>query len=589
MKDFFKYLLATVVGILLTGLFFILVFFGIIGAMVAKSDKAVDVKDNSLLILKFDNEIVDRGSNNPMADFDFMSFSPVQKLGLNDILKGIKNAAEDTKIKGIFIENIDIPAGSATVEEIRNALIKFKESGKFIISYSNVYSQKSYYLSSISDKILLNPEGQMEWVGLRSEVMFYKNAFDKLGVEMQVIRHGKFKSYAEPYMYDKMSPENREQIMTYIGSIWNHWVDGIAKERNLTAEELNAMADKFAVRNAKNAVENGLIDSLLYKDQVIDLLKTLTDTKPEKDINSVGIAQYAKVPVKKEGKEFTKDKIAVIYASGSIIDGESQGADIAGDHYGRVIREARRDSTVKAIVLRINSGGGSALASDIIWREMSLAKQVKPVIVSMGDVAASGGYYIAAPADVIVANPTTITGSIGVIGIIPNVKEGMNKKLGITVDVAKTNKYSDLMTIFRPLSAEEKAIIQMGIEEVYKTFIGHVSEGRGITTQQVDDIGQGRVWSGTNAMEIKLIDEFGGLDRAIEIAAEKANLENYRLSELPKLEDPFEVLIKQLTGGAKAKLLEDELGLAYKEYKKMLEMVKNSGIQARMPYELEVY
>lgn len=589
MKDFFKYLLATVVGILVTGLFFSLIFFGIIGAMIAKSDKTVEVKENSLLILKFEGQIVDRGTNNPMADFDFMSLSPVKNVGLNDILKGINNAAEDPKIKGIFIENIDIPAGSATIEEIRNALIKFKESGKFIISYSNVYSQKSYYLSSVADKILMNPEGQMEWAGLRSEIMFYKNAFDKLGVEMQVIRHGKFKSFAEPYMYDKMSPENREQIMTYIGSIWNHWIDGIGKERNLTPEQLNAMADNFTVRNAKSAVESGLIDSLVYKDQVIDLLKSLTDTKPEKDINAVGISQYAKVPLKKENKEFTRDKIAVIYASGSIIDGESQGEGIAGDHYGRVIREARRDSTVKAIVLRINSGGGSALASDVIWREMSLAKQVKPVIVSMGDVAASGGYNIAAPADVIVANPTTITGSIGVIGIIPNVKDGMNKKLGITVDVAKTNKYSDMMTIFRPLSAEEKSIIQMGIVEVYNTFIGHVSEGRGITTEQVDEIGQGRVWSGINAMDIKLIDEFGGLEHAISIAAEKANLENYRISELPKLEDPFEVLIKQLTGGAKAKLLEDELGLAYKEYKNMLEMVKNRGIQARMPYNLEVY
>ncbi len=589
MRDFFKYLFATVAGILLTSIILFLIFLGIIGAMVAKSDKVVDVKENTLLVLKFDNEIVDRGSNNPMADFDFMSLSPVQKLGLNDILKGIKNAAEDPKIKGIYLENTDVPAGSATVEEIRNALIKFKESGKFIISYSNVYSQKSYYLASVSDKIILNPEGQMEWVGLRSEIMFYKNAFDKLGIEMQVIRHGKFKSFAEPFMYDKMSPENREQIMTYVGSIWNQWVDGISKERNLTAEQLNTMADNFAVRNAKTAVENGLIDSILYKDQVIDLLKSLTDTKPEKDINSVGIGQYAKVPLAKEGKEFTKDKIAVIYASGSIIDGESKGADIAGDHYGRVIREARRDSTVKAIVLRINSGGGSALASDIIWREMSLAKQVKPVIVSMGDVAASGGYYIAAPADVIVANPTTITGSIGVIGIIPNVKEGMNKKLGITVDVAKTNKYSDLMTIFRPLTAEEKSIIQMGVVEVYNTFIGHVAEGRGITTEQVDEIGQGRVWSGVNAMDIKLIDEFGGLERAIEIAAERANLENYRISELPKLEDPFEALVKQLTGGAKVRMIEDELGIAYKHYKNMLEIVNNQGILARMPYDLEVY
>lgn len=589
MKDFFKYLLATVVGILITSLVLILIFIGIIGGMVAKSDKTVEVKENTLLVVRFDNEIVDRASKDPFSGISPLSLKPSQSLGLNDILKAIKNAKDDPKILGIFLENETVPAGAATIEEIRNALIDFKESGKFIISYSNVYTQKSYYLSSVSDKILLNPEGSMEWVGLRSELMFFKNALEKLGIDAQVIRHGKFKAAAEPFMYDKMSPENREQIMTYVGSIWDYWLKGISQERDITVDQLNVLANTAFVRNAKTSVESGLIDSLVYKDQVIDLLKSLTDTKPEKDINSVGIAQYAKVPTARKEKGLARDKIAVIYASGGIVMGEGDGGEIAGERFGRTIREARRDSTVKAIVLRVNSGGGSALASEIIWREMQLAREVKPVIVSMGDVAASGGYYIAAPADVIVANPTTITGSIGVIGMIPNVKEGMNKKLGITVDVAKTNKYADFPSIFRPLTADEKALILLGIEEVYETFITHVSEGRGITKQQVDDIGQGRVWSGVNAMELKLIDEFGGLERAIEIAAEKAGLEKYRITELPKLEDPFEALIKQFTGQAKARFIQDELGVAFKHYKFMLESLKHQGILARMPYDLEVY
>ena len=589
MKNFFKYLLATILGVLITGLLMFFIFFGIAGAMMSKSDKSVEVKENTLLILNLDKEIVDRGSKSPFDNFNFASMKPSQKLGLNDILKAIKNAADDPKILGIYMENSNIPAGAATVEEIRNALLKFKESGKFIYSYSNVYSQKSYYLSTVSDKIMLNPEGGMMWSGLSSEITFFKNTLEKLGVEAQIIRHGKFKAAVEPFMYDKMSDDNREQIMTYTGSIWNHWVKGISEMRGISAEELNSLADNMEIRNARTALENGLVDSLVYKDQVVNKLKELTNTEEKDDVKSVSIAQYAKVPAPRKGKGLAKDKIAVIYASGSIVDGNESDGNIAGDHFGRVIREARRDSSIKAIILRVNSGGGSALASEIMWREMTLAKEVKPVIVSMGDVAASGGYYIAAPADVILASPTTITGSIGVFGMYPSIKEGMNKKLGVNVDVVKTNKHSDFGTIFRPLTAEERAVAQLGVEEIYQTFIGHVAQGRGIAVEQVDEIGQGRVWSGVNAMDIKLIDEFGGLERAIEIAAEKANLENYRITELPKQKDPFEALVKDLTGSAKASLLEDELGFAYKHYRNLMELVNTRGVQARIPYEIEVY
>ncbi|MDD2548989.1 MAG: S49 family peptidase, partial [Bacteroidales bacterium] len=375
MKDFFKYTLASIVGIFVS---FLLVFFlilGIAGAIVSKSDKPVTVKDNSMLIVKFDNEITDRASNNPMENFDFTSFKSKPKIGLNSILKAIENAAEDPKIKGIYIENEGIPAGFATLEEIRNALIKFKESGKFVVSYSNTLSQKSYYLASIADKVMLNPEGGFEWVGLRSEIMFYKTALEKLGIDMQIIRHGKFKSAVEPFMYDKMSPENREQILTYMGSIWDHWVDGISEARNIDVKTLNRYADNLTIRNVKAALENNLIDSLLYKDQVIDMLKELTETGPEKDINSIGIAKYSKIPTTRKAKGLIKDKIAVIYASGSITMGNNTEGDIGGEGFAKVIRKARRDSTLKAIVLRVNSPGGSALASDLIWREMTLAKE----------------------------------------------------------------------------------------------------------------------------------------------------------------------------------------------------------------------
>ena len=589
MKDFFKYMFATIVGIIITSILLLMLFFGIIGAMVAKTDQTVVVKSNSLLIINLNQEIIDRGSKNPIGSFDFMNFKPVPQLGLNDILKAIDNAAQDENIRGIFIETESIPAGAATLEEIRMALVKFKESGKFIISYSDVYGQKSYYLSSVSDKILLNPEGAIEWVGMRGEIMFFKDALQKLGVEVQIIRHGKFKSAIEPFILDKMSPENREQTLTYMGSIWNHWVNGISKARNISVDELNKLADNLTISNAKSAVKFGLADSLVYKDQVIDMLKELTDTKPEKDINSVSLAQYTKVKPTSKHKGFIKDKIAVVYASGSIITGDGEEGSIASERFGRAIRKARRDSTVKAIVLRINSGGGSALASEVIWREVKLAKGVKPVIVSMGDVAASGGYFIAAPADYILASPTTITGSIGVFGMIPNFKEGMNKKLGITVDVVKTNRNADFGSVFRPLTAEERAVYQLGVEDIYSTFIGHVAEGRNLTVEQVDEIGQGRVWSGVNAMDIKLIDEFGGLQRAIEIAAERAGLENYRISELPEQEDPFEAIIKQLTGGAKANILKNELGENYKYIERVKSIVTNRGIMARIPYDIELY
>jgi len=589
MKNFFTYLLASILGFFISGILLFLIMMGIIGGMMSSSKKTVEVKDNTVLYIDFNKQIVDRASNNPFEGFDYMSMQPTSNMGLYDILKAIENAKSDSKIKGIYMEFDAVGAGAATVDEIRNALIDFKESGKFIISYSDVFSQKAYFLASVSDKIYLNPEGIVDWIGLRAEIMYYKNILAKLGVEPQIIRHGKFKSAVEPFMLEKMSPENREQTLTYMGSIWNHWVNEISKSRNISIQELNRLADEMVIRNGKASFENHLVDSLIYKDQVIAKLKELTSTPEKKDILTVKLENYAKIPTPLKGKGLSKNKIAVIYASGDIVMGGATEGQVGSDGISKAIRDARRDSTIKAIVLRVNSPGGSALASEVIWREMLLAKQAKPVIVSMGDVAASGGYYIAAPADTILATPTTITGSIGVFGMYFNVKEGMNKKIGINVETVTTNKHSDFGSMYRQLTAEERAVAQLGVEDIYQTFIGHVSEGRNIPVARVDEIGQGRVWSGANAIEIKLIDQFGGLKSAIKLAAEKAKLDNYRITELPKQKDPFQQLLEDLTGNAKVSILKDELGAAYKQYNYLKNILSNQGVQARLPFEVELY
>jgi len=589
MKTFLKYLLASILGFIIASFLLFLTMLGIVGGLMSSSNKLVEVKENSLLYINLNKEIVDRASNNPFNGFDYASMQPKTSLGLNDILKAIKNAKDDSKIKGIFMEVDAVAAGAATVNEIRNALMAFKESGKFIVSYNDVYSQKAYFLSTVADKIYLNPEGAVDWIGLRAEVMYYKNILEKLGVEPQIIRHGKFKSAVEPFMLDKMSPENREQISTFIGSIWNYWVDGISKSRNISVAELNRMADEMMIRNGKTSYDNKLVDSLIYKDQVIDILKKRLGVSDKKDIASISLDDYSKLPTPLKGKGLSKNKIAVIYASGNIVMGSSTDGEIGSDGFSRAIRDARRDSTIKAIVLRINSGGGSALASEVIWREMVLAKKVKPVIVSMGDVAASGGYYIAAPADTILADPTTITGSIGVFGMYFNVKDGMNKKLGINVEAVSTNKHSDFGSMYRPLTAEERAVAQLGVEDIYQSFIGHVAEGRSIPVARVDEIGQGRVWSGANAININLIDQFGGLDAAIAIAVKKAKLDSYRITELPKQKDPFQQLIEDITKNTKISILKDELGAAYSQYSNLKSMLSNQGVQARIPYNVELY
>ncbi|OFY69863.1 MAG: signal peptide peptidase SppA [Bacteroidetes bacterium RIFOXYA12_FULL_33_9] len=576
---------------MITSFLLIIIFVAIIGGIIASSssDKPAIIEANSILKITLDNEVVDRSSSNPLANFNFMSFENEKKLGLNDILKNLKKAKTDDNIKGIYIETLGVTAGIATVEEIREALIDFKESGKFILSYSDIYTQKAYYLASVANKLYINPQGAIEFKGLGAEMMFFKNALEKLGVEPVIIRgkNNKFKSAVEPFMYDKMSEANRLQTQTYMGSIWNHLLEGISVSRGISVAELNLLADSMKVENAKSAVTYKLVDNAKYKDEIIAELKELSGIEKDGKLRFVTLSKYDRVPETDKSK--SKDKIAVVYGVGQIDMGEGDEASIGSDGLSESIRKARLDSTVKAIVLRVNSPGGSALASDIIWREVLLAKQVKPVIVSMGDVAASGGYYISCPADVIVANPTTITGSIGVFGVLWNGQKFLNEKIGITVDRVTTNTHSDIGSMFRPMAESEKAVIQRSVEDIYDTFISHVSEGRSITKETVDSIGQGRVWSGVNAKEIGLIDEFGGIKKAIEIAAEKAGLTDYRIVEFPKEKDPFQELLKELKGEAETYFFANELGQSYKYLKAYNNILKIKGVQARMPFELDIY
>jgi len=589
MGQFFKFMFASALGLILGIFLLFLILAGIGAAIGGKSE--TEVKDNSVLHIELNEEVKERGIDNPF-DIDPSTFKPNGGLGLNDILSSIENAASDDKIKGIYLDMTAIPAGMATIEEIRNALLKFKDSGKWIVSYSEVYTQKAYYVASVSDEIWLNPEGLVEWRGLGSQVIFLKNMFEKLELEPQIIRYGKFKSAIEPLMLDKMSDANRLQTMSYMDALWNKMLEGISASRKKTVAELDLMAQNASIQNAEHAVKFGLVDKLIYKDEVLAKIRERLELKEEKDeINFIGLGKYKDAPTAKsdDDKESnSRDRIAVIYAVGGINSGEGDNESIGSETISKEIREARLDDKVKAIVLRINSGGGSALASDVIWRETVLAKKAKPFVVSFGDVAASGGYYIACAADTIVAQPNTITGSIGVFGVLFNAQKMLNNKLGITVDTVKTNRFADLGMPLRPLTEVEREIVQNSVNDIYFDFIGKVAEGRGMTTAEIDSIGQGRVWSGKDALRIGLVDVLGGIDDAVKIAANMAGLEDYRVIELPEEKDPMEQFVKEITGEGQEALLKARLGNYYTYMKDVEDLMNMKGVQARLPYTIYI-
>ncbi|NLA24504.1 MAG: signal peptide peptidase SppA [Bacteroidales bacterium] len=590
MNNFWKVFFASILGVFFAfGLVIFLVFGSFSLAFSSFKTEAPTIVENSILHIDFKSEIPDRTSSNPLSNFDFSSMQSNKSIGLNDVLKSIDKAKTDDNIKGIFIDISVMSSGMATTEEIRNALIDFKESEKFIIAYSDVLSQTAYYLASVADKIYLNPQGAIDWKGLYSQVMFFKGALEKLGVEVQVFRHGKFKSAIEPYILDKMSEENKLQTLTYVKSLWDHLVEGIAETRDISVEELNLYADNLSVENALAAYDFKFVDSLVYRDFVLEELKEMANYGKDDDKFLISINKYSKAPVKSAVKEISKNRVAVIFAEGTIVDGKGSDGEIGGDNLAAEIRKARKDENIKAVVLRVNSPGGSGLASEIILHEMVLLKEEKPVVISMGSLAASGGYYIACKSDYIFALPNTLTGSIGVFGMLPNLQKLFENKLGLSFDGIGTNAHSDFGNTSRSVDELEYRRVQAQVENFYDVFITHVAEGRNMSKEEVDEIGQGRVWSGLNALEIGLVDEIGGLNDAIKKAVELAGLEDYRIKEMPEKKDFFETMLEDLTSQVSIKSLEAEFGENLK-YLDILRYINNAkGVQARLPYEIYVY
>jgi protease-4 len=588
MKHFLSSLLATIIGILIMSIVLLIIFIGIIAASTSKD--VPDVKENSILVANFSAPIADRADENPFTRF--MPAYPFGEdlMGLNQILKDLDKAEQDENIKGIFLKLSNVSAGIATLGEIRDALLDFRESGKFIYAYADNYTQKSYYLASVADSIFMTPEGLFLFNGMGAEISFYKKGLDKLGVEVQVVRHGSYKSFAERFTNEKLSDYNREQIEAYVGALWNKIIADISESRGIPAEELNRYADELISIDNDRLVETGMIDGLIYYDEMLDKMKERLGVKDEDDLDAISLASYKDVP-DSEKKEFSRDKIAVIYAMGTVVDGNAGEGYIGSERIAKALRKARRDKSVKAIVFRINSGGGSTIASDVICREVSLAAREKPLVASMGDVAASGGYYIAAPADTILASPGTITGSIGVVFTFPNVQELMNEKLGITTDVVKTNKHANILSVMDPLDPDEKMIIQKMVDDAYDAFVNVVAEGRGMSVEEVDRIAGGRVWAARDALDVGLIDMYGGLEKSIDVAAEMAGLETYRVQNLPVLEDPWTLLMKELSGGAMTltdRMIRRELGDQYIHYRTLRDAKQMKGVQAIMPFEIEV-
>ena len=585
MKSFLKNVLSTIVGMVLAVFVIVLLFIGIVsvGLSSLNNDKEFTVKENSILKINLaEISVVERTSENPFEGLNFSGDLP-KTIELKQVLDNIEKAKKDENIKAIYINTPYASAGISQIEEIRNKLLEFKQTEKPIIAYSEVYNQAAYYLSSVANKIYLTPEGIVELKGLSASVMFYKGLLNKLDIDVQIIRHGKFKGAVEPFVLDKMSLANREQMQLLLNSFADNIMDSIANQRGLTLTQVQKHANTLILENSKSCVDYNYVDALLYQDQLEDTLRALAGAEK---LSIVSLSKYTNV--KEEKKDISRNKIAIIYATGSINSGKGDMKSIGSASTSAAIKKARKDKNVRAIVLRINSPGGSALASDVIWRETILAKAEKPLVVSMGDYAASGGYYIACAADSIVANPTTLTGSIGVFGMIPNLSKFYKNKLGITIDTVNTGKYAD-MGVNRPLSTFEKNKLQKSVSDIYNGFITKVGEGRKMSTSAVDEIGQGRIWAGYDAKEIGLIDTYGGLEKAIDIATSLAKIEDYRIISLPKKKNPFKKFSLKL--GAEASisdLILSTFGFTTQMTEPIEELLKGDRIQARVPFIMEL-
>ncbi|MDN3549008.1 signal peptide peptidase SppA [Mucilaginibacter aquaedulcis] len=592
MKQFFKFVLASVVGIIISAIIIVIIIAGIIGGLIssAGSEKTVDVEPNSVLRMTFTTPITERTPNNPLAGIDFLGLNKDKSTGLNDILANIRKAKTDGNIKGIFLDESYMTSGQATTEEIRNALIDFKKSGKFVIAYGEIYTQGFYYLASVADKVYINPKGMFEFHGFSSQITFLKGALDKLGIEAQIIKVGTYKSAVEPLILTKMSDANRLQVTSYLGSLYDHFLTGISKSRGINKDTLYNYADQMRVQFPEDALKLKLVDGLKYKDEILDELKKRTNTELKSDLHSVELGEYTNsTPDKDDDNSSSKNRIAIVYASGEISGGEGDDNNIGSERISKALRKVRLDDKVKAVVLRVNSPGGSSLASDVIWREVMLTKKVKPIIVSMGDVAASGGYYISCAADSIIAEPNTITGSIGIFAILPNLQKLFNDKLGVSFDGVKTGKYADLGDVSRPLTPEERFILQNSVNHGYDDFTKAVAQGRNKTQKYIDSIGQGRVWTGTQALKIGLVDRLGNINDAIASAAKKANVKNYKLVSYPEQKSFLNQLSGDVTVEARTRMLKSELGDNYRVYEQLkgiTQMMRTP--QTRLPYDIVI-
>lgn len=585
--NFIKRVLSTVTGIFI---FLMICFVGllIIGLIFgSSSEEVVKVNPNSVLELKLDFPIKDYAGKTVYKEYSFLNEN--KKNGLFNIVDAINYAQVDDKIKGISIDNNFIKAGVTQTKAIRDALLKFKASGKFITAYADIYTQKDYYLSSVADTVFINPAGMLEFKGLYSERLYFKDFQEKTGLKMEVIRYGKYKSAVEPYLENEMSDANREQITVYLNSIWNEIKKEISETRNISESQLHTIADNLLGRNAKLAKASNLVDKIVYHDEYLAGLKHAVGIDLDTDLETITIEDYARYTASKLGSNKSKNKIAVIYAEGEIIYGEGDAEYVGQGTMSKSLQEARADEKIKAVVLRINSPGGSALASELIWREIELTKKVKPVIVSMGNVAASGGYYIACNANKIIAEPTTITGSIGVFGMLPNVNK-LAHKMGINAEQVTTNKNTVIYSFFEPLSEQQHDFIKEGVIDVYELFTNRVAVGRNMTLDQVKEIAQGRVWTGVDALNNGLVDELGGLDIALQRAAEAVGIEDYNIKEFPEFEKDLNEVFQKL-GLVKTKeaMLIEELGEEnYKILQDIKSMSKKKGIQLLFPFSLEI-
>ncbi|MDQ3071715.1 MAG: signal peptide peptidase SppA [Bacteroidota bacterium] len=586
MKAFFRNLLASILGFFISLVLLFLFFVAIVAVALGGQKKEVTVSENSILTIKLNEEIPERPVDGPFEDFGEFFEEFDQPISLSEILDNIKYAKEDSRIEGIYLETGLIQGSFPTLESIRNALLDFKQSGKFVYAYSELYTQRNYYVASVADSIFINPEGVFGFAGFHSEQVFFKGLLSKLDIEANVLRAGKYKSAAEAFMNEKLSEENRQQITAFMQSAYGYYLSRIGEARNVDAAQLKVIADNLKIRFPADAVAYKLADKVAYKDEVLAAIKNKLDIDDDKKIKEIEIEDYrsADHPVKK----YHKEKIAVIYAIGQIGGGEGDEENIGSDKVSEAIRQARLDKNIKAIVLRINSPGGSALASDVIWREVELARQAKPVVASMGGMAASGGYYIAAPCDTIVCQPNTLTGSIGVFAILPMWKNFWNEHFGITFDRVKTGPYADLGNPNRAMTAEEKAIIQTYIDSTYVTFKRRVAQGRNLSLSTVDEIAQGRIYSGLQAKELGLVDVIGDLDTAIAIAARMADVKDYSIKLLPKYETKFAKVFSSMMS-ARSFAANKELEQSYAFYRQAEGILKLQGILMLYPFDVMIY